>query len=170
MAESDGRASGYLMDLINFLRSTFQVFTHLPVSSIPSYSYAVSPWICDHSSPVSSCNVCYCMCGVNPCCIYRCVDVHTWAEVLGANTFSSLCSSFDFPLYDFRCKLMRKRTGMSCLVLYCRCHYTDIRRPFPKPIKSLSIPARNQHRQLPAHPFTENDTACLRFSSAALSS
>lgn len=34
MAESDGRASGYLMDLINFLRSTFQVFTHLPVSLI----------------------------------------------------------------------------------------------------------------------------------------
>ena len=32
MPESDGRASGYLMDLINFLRSTFQVFTHLPVS------------------------------------------------------------------------------------------------------------------------------------------
>lgn len=32
MSESDGRASGYLMDLINFLRSTFQVFTHLPVS------------------------------------------------------------------------------------------------------------------------------------------
>ncbi|KAG7506788.1 exocyst complex component 6 isoform X1 [Solea senegalensis] len=31
MAESDGRASGYLMDLINFLRSTFQVFTHLPI-------------------------------------------------------------------------------------------------------------------------------------------
>lgn len=30
MAESDGRASGYLMDLINFLRSIFQVFTHLP--------------------------------------------------------------------------------------------------------------------------------------------
>ncbi|XP_061491510.1 exocyst complex component 6 isoform X2 [Rhineura floridana] len=30
MAEPDGRASGYLMDLINFLRSTFQVFTHLP--------------------------------------------------------------------------------------------------------------------------------------------
>ncbi|XP_010894172.1 exocyst complex component 6 isoform X7 [Esox lucius] len=30
MPESDGRASGYLMDLINFLRSTFQVFTHLP--------------------------------------------------------------------------------------------------------------------------------------------
>ncbi|XP_061564152.1 exocyst complex component 6 [Cololabis saira] len=30
MIESDGRASGYLMDLINFLRSTFQVFTHLP--------------------------------------------------------------------------------------------------------------------------------------------
>ncbi|XP_028990175.1 exocyst complex component 6 isoform X2 [Betta splendens] len=30
MAESEGRASGYLMDLINFLRSTFQVFTHLP--------------------------------------------------------------------------------------------------------------------------------------------
>uniref|UniRef100_A0A1A7Y6W8 Exocyst complex component n=1 Tax=Iconisemion striatum TaxID=60296 RepID=A0A1A7Y6W8_9TELE len=30
MAESDGRASEYLMDLINFLRSTFQVFTHLP--------------------------------------------------------------------------------------------------------------------------------------------
>ena len=34
MTESDGRASGYLMDLINFLRSTFQVFTHLPVSLI----------------------------------------------------------------------------------------------------------------------------------------
>eukprot|EP00063_Salmo_salar_P067783 XP_014042618.1 PREDICTED: exocyst complex component 6-like [Salmo salar] len=32
MPESDGQASGYLMDLINFLRSTFQVFTHLPVS------------------------------------------------------------------------------------------------------------------------------------------
>ncbi|XP_018414197.1 PREDICTED: exocyst complex component 6 isoform X4 [Nanorana parkeri] len=30
MAEPDGRASGYLMDLINFLRSTFQVFTNLP--------------------------------------------------------------------------------------------------------------------------------------------
>uniref|UniRef100_A0A8K9UI77 Exocyst complex component n=1 Tax=Oncorhynchus mykiss TaxID=8022 RepID=A0A8K9UI77_ONCMY len=30
MPESDGQASGYLMDLINFLRSTFQVFTHLP--------------------------------------------------------------------------------------------------------------------------------------------
>ncbi|ELW66709.1 Exocyst complex component 6 [Tupaia chinensis] len=30
MAEPDGRASGYLMDLINFLRSIFQVFTHLP--------------------------------------------------------------------------------------------------------------------------------------------
>ncbi|XP_074856495.1 exocyst complex component 6 isoform X7 [Carettochelys insculpta] len=30
MLEPDGRASGYLMDLINFLRSTFQVFTHLP--------------------------------------------------------------------------------------------------------------------------------------------
>ncbi|XP_058043855.1 exocyst complex component 6 isoform X7 [Ahaetulla prasina] len=30
MIEPDGRASGYLMDLINFLRSTFQVFTHLP--------------------------------------------------------------------------------------------------------------------------------------------
>uniref|UniRef100_A0A665XBC7 Exocyst complex component n=1 Tax=Echeneis naucrates TaxID=173247 RepID=A0A665XBC7_ECHNA len=34
MAESDGRASGYLMDLINFLRSTFQVFTHLPVTTL----------------------------------------------------------------------------------------------------------------------------------------
>ncbi|XP_067433324.1 exocyst complex component 6 isoform X5 [Thunnus thynnus] len=34
MAESDGRASGYLMDLINFLRSTFQVFTHLPLSAV----------------------------------------------------------------------------------------------------------------------------------------
>ncbi|XP_029465772.1 exocyst complex component 6 isoform X6 [Rhinatrema bivittatum] len=31
MSEPDGRASGYLMDLINFLRSTFQVFTHLPI-------------------------------------------------------------------------------------------------------------------------------------------
>ncbi|XP_069095916.1 exocyst complex component 6 isoform X2 [Pleurodeles waltl] len=30
MSEPDGRASGYLLDLINFLRSTFQVFTHLP--------------------------------------------------------------------------------------------------------------------------------------------
>lgn len=37
MAESDGRASGYLMDLINFLRSTFQVFTHLPVSLMNIY-------------------------------------------------------------------------------------------------------------------------------------
>ncbi|XP_026172254.1 exocyst complex component 6 isoform X6 [Mastacembelus armatus] len=34
MVESDGRASGYLMDLINFLRSTFQVFTHLPLHSL----------------------------------------------------------------------------------------------------------------------------------------
>ncbi|XP_027263253.1 exocyst complex component 6 isoform X1 [Cricetulus griseus] len=33
MAESDGRASGYLMDLINFLRSIFQVFTHLPTKA-----------------------------------------------------------------------------------------------------------------------------------------
>ncbi|XP_028916297.1 exocyst complex component 6 isoform X1 [Ornithorhynchus anatinus] len=30
MSEPNGRASGYLIDLINFLRSTFQVFTHLP--------------------------------------------------------------------------------------------------------------------------------------------
>ncbi|XP_044153863.1 exocyst complex component 6 isoform X1 [Bufo gargarizans] len=30
MSEPDGRASGYLMDLINFLQSTFQVFTNLP--------------------------------------------------------------------------------------------------------------------------------------------
>ncbi|KAM4703866.1 exocyst complex component 6 [Rhinophrynus dorsalis] len=30
MSEPDGTASGYLMDLINFLRSTFQVFTNLP--------------------------------------------------------------------------------------------------------------------------------------------
>ncbi|XP_078499531.1 exocyst complex component 6 isoform X3 [Lissotriton helveticus] len=30
MSEPDGRASGFLLDLINFLRSTFQVFTHLP--------------------------------------------------------------------------------------------------------------------------------------------
>ncbi|XP_073096791.1 exocyst complex component 6 isoform X2 [Manis javanica] len=30
MSEPDGRASGYLIDLINFLRSIFQVFTHLP--------------------------------------------------------------------------------------------------------------------------------------------
>ncbi|XP_063291193.1 exocyst complex component 6 isoform X2 [Pelobates fuscus] len=30
MSEPDGRASGYLMDLVNFLRSTFQVFTNLP--------------------------------------------------------------------------------------------------------------------------------------------
>ncbi|XP_059755877.1 exocyst complex component 6 isoform X1 [Balaenoptera ricei] len=33
MSEPDGRASGYLMDLINFLRSIFQVFTHLPTNS-----------------------------------------------------------------------------------------------------------------------------------------
>ncbi|XP_075697119.1 exocyst complex component 6 isoform X1 [Rhinoderma darwinii] len=33
MSEPDGRASGYLMDLINFLRSTFQVFTNLPNNS-----------------------------------------------------------------------------------------------------------------------------------------
>ncbi|KAM5237156.1 exocyst complex component 6 isoform 4-T4 [Ctenodactylus gundi] len=30
MSEPDGRASGYLIDLINFLRSIFLVFTHLP--------------------------------------------------------------------------------------------------------------------------------------------
>ncbi|KFO29929.1 Exocyst complex component 6 [Fukomys damarensis] len=30
LSEPDGRASGYLIDLINFLRSIFQVFTHLP--------------------------------------------------------------------------------------------------------------------------------------------
>ncbi len=168
MAESDGRASGYLMDLINFLRSTFQVFTHLPVSSTPSYSYAVSSWICDHSSPVSSCNVCYCMCGVNQFCIYRCLDGHTWAEVLGANTFSSLC-----PLLTFHCLILGVNQCISAqeFRVWCyRCYYTNIRHPFPKPIKSLSIPAHYQHRQLPAHPFTENDTACLRFSSAALSS
>ncbi|XP_036078006.1 exocyst complex component 6 isoform X6 [Rousettus aegyptiacus] len=34
MSEPDGRASGYLMDLINFLRSIFQVFTHLPTLGI----------------------------------------------------------------------------------------------------------------------------------------
>ncbi|XP_028916298.1 exocyst complex component 6 isoform X2 [Ornithorhynchus anatinus] len=33
MSEPNGRASGYLIDLINFLRSTFQVFTHLPKSN-----------------------------------------------------------------------------------------------------------------------------------------
>ncbi|XP_062957989.1 exocyst complex component 6 isoform X4 [Cynocephalus volans] len=33
MSEPDGRASGYLMDLINFLRSIFQVFTHLPTNN-----------------------------------------------------------------------------------------------------------------------------------------
>lgn len=42
MTESDGRASGYLMDLINFLRSTFQVFTHLPVSFVHMNSFEVS--------------------------------------------------------------------------------------------------------------------------------
>lgn len=47
MAESDGRASGYLMDLINFLRSTFQVFTHLPVSLIlPPIAYPLA-WLPD---------------------------------------------------------------------------------------------------------------------------
>ncbi|KAI4801138.1 hypothetical protein KUCAC02_000064 [Chaenocephalus aceratus] len=42
MAESDGRASGYLMDLINFLRSTFQVFTHLPNNNNDHASMSVS--------------------------------------------------------------------------------------------------------------------------------
>ncbi|XP_073692691.1 uncharacterized protein [Garra rufa] len=43
MSESDGRASGYLMDLINFLRSTFQVFTHLPNNN--NDHAAMSGWI-----------------------------------------------------------------------------------------------------------------------------
>ncbi|XP_061764696.1 exocyst complex component 6 isoform X1 [Nerophis ophidion] len=48
MAESDGRASGYLMDLINFLRSTFQVFTHLPNNNNehPSMSGKVAQTAC----------------------------------------------------------------------------------------------------------------------------
>ncbi|XP_044034295.1 exocyst complex component 6 isoform X9 [Siniperca chuatsi] len=51
MAESDGRASGYLMDLINFLRSTFQVFTHLPYLPVQSRSLAFKE---THSSWPSS--------------------------------------------------------------------------------------------------------------------
>lgn len=49
MVESDGRASGYLMDLINFLRSTFQVFTHLPVS------------LMKHTQPLSWSRACVCV-------------------------------------------------------------------------------------------------------------
>lgn len=44
MAESEGRASGYLMDLINFLRSTFQVFTHLPVSLLSLWDHYTPLW------------------------------------------------------------------------------------------------------------------------------
>lgn len=57
MAESDGRASGYLMDLINFLRSTFQVFTHLPVS-------LASPLHRTHQSVLLLRDVCLCCCVV----------------------------------------------------------------------------------------------------------
>lgn len=46
MTEPDGRASGYLMDLINFLRSTFQVFTHLPVSIQNASNYRITGILC----------------------------------------------------------------------------------------------------------------------------
>lgn len=122
MAESDGRASGYLMDLINFLRSTFQVFTHLPVSSKSSYLHAVWSLFCDHSPPVGSCNVCYCMCGIKLCCICSCLDGHTWADVLvdlQNDTFSS-----------FHCLTLGVNQNISaqeCRVWCFRCHYTNIR-------------------------------------------
>nr|XP_014341346.1 PREDICTED: exocyst complex component 6 isoform X5 [Latimeria chalumnae] len=49
MTESDGRASGYLMDLINFLRSTFQVFTHLPVTNGQGHGGEEKPPVADSS-------------------------------------------------------------------------------------------------------------------------
>ncbi|KAG7226564.1 hypothetical protein INR49_003721 [Caranx melampygus] len=54
MAESDGRASGYLMDLINFLRSTFQVFTHLPNNNNDHASMSVSipAWLLQHYAAI----------------------------------------------------------------------------------------------------------------------
>lgn len=58
MAESDGRASGYLMDLINFLRSTFQVFTHLPVSVMSSLVKVGTIMVCIHSAVLLPC-VCF---------------------------------------------------------------------------------------------------------------
>uniref|UniRef100_A0A8D3BJD9 Exocyst complex component n=1 Tax=Scophthalmus maximus TaxID=52904 RepID=A0A8D3BJD9_SCOMX len=50
MAESDGRASGYLMDLINFLRSTFQVFTHLPLLDL-FMVWDWSTYLADYGQP-----------------------------------------------------------------------------------------------------------------------
>uniref|UniRef100_A0A4W6FL78 Exocyst complex component n=1 Tax=Lates calcarifer TaxID=8187 RepID=A0A4W6FL78_LATCA len=52
MAESDGRASGYLMDLINFLRSTFQVFTHLPLLDL-FMVWDWSTYLADYGQPTS---------------------------------------------------------------------------------------------------------------------
>lgn len=43
--EPGSRASDYLVDLIGFLRSTFAVFTHLPVSqAAPSLPSAPGSW------------------------------------------------------------------------------------------------------------------------------
>ncbi|XP_075390285.1 exocyst complex component 6 isoform X2 [Tenrec ecaudatus] len=52
MSEPDGRASGYLMDLINFLRSIFQVFTHLPLLDL-FMVWDWSAYLADYGQPAS---------------------------------------------------------------------------------------------------------------------
>ncbi|MBZ3876098.1 Exocyst complex component 6 [Sciurus carolinensis] len=52
MSEPDGRASGYLMDLINFLRSIFQVFTHLPLLDL-FMVWDWSTYLADYGQPAS---------------------------------------------------------------------------------------------------------------------
>lgn len=37
--EPGSKASDYLVDLIGFLRSTFAVFTHLPVSNLSPFAF-----------------------------------------------------------------------------------------------------------------------------------
>lgn len=41
--EPGSKASDYLVDLIGFLRSTFAVFTHLPVSSLHQFAFFFCP-------------------------------------------------------------------------------------------------------------------------------
>ncbi|XP_037660076.1 exocyst complex component 6 isoform X5 [Choloepus didactylus] len=52
MSEPDGRASGYLIDLINFLRSIFQVFTHLPLLDL-FMVWDWSTYLADYGQPAS---------------------------------------------------------------------------------------------------------------------
>lgn len=42
--EPGSKASDYLVDLIGFLRSTFAVFTHLPVSHLHTKLLSFSVW------------------------------------------------------------------------------------------------------------------------------